>query len=311
MDFGLYRLSRRILEALEATELLVCLVFFPAMLFTSFPTRVVGKKVSVSDIVNNLTTNVANKPLSAAQGVVLARRIETVRQITDEIERELTDKLAADELPEAIENALAQAKESGEFDGAAGPQGNPGPAGADGPPGADYVLTDADRQEIAKIAAGLGEVPGGGGDTVTTLMEATVEEDVADYKLPAITEEQVERIKNAKNVFFYARVLNSNPCTFGIYYPRHYRYTEEFAKAVSSGLGSNAYPEFIGYYHNWGNGVWIAQTGVSTDGIRDIMSVKYKHRGLQVYADSYVRLQCTTTDGVIPAGSTITVKVVE
>lgn len=119
-------------------------------------------KVSVIDIVNNLTTNVANKPLSAAQGVVLARRIETVRQITDEIERELADKLAADELPEAIENALAQAKESGEFDGAAGPQGpqgDPGPAGADGPPGDDYVLTDADRQEIAEIAAGLVEVP--------------------------------------------------------------------------------------------------------------------------------------------------------
>ena len=122
-------------------------------------------KVSVSDIVNNLTTNVANKPLSAAQGVVLPGRIETVRQITDEIERELADKLAADELPEAIENALAQAKENGEFDGAAGPQGpqgDPGPAGADGPPGDDYVLTDADRQEIAELAAGLVEVPGGG-----------------------------------------------------------------------------------------------------------------------------------------------------
>jgi hypothetical protein len=35
-------------------------------------------KVSVSDIVNNLTTNVSNKPLSAAQGVVLAGLINTL-----------------------------------------------------------------------------------------------------------------------------------------------------------------------------------------------------------------------------------------
>ena len=35
-------------------------------------------KVNVTDIVNNLTTNVANKPLSAAQGVVLKGLIDTI-----------------------------------------------------------------------------------------------------------------------------------------------------------------------------------------------------------------------------------------
>lgn len=35
-------------------------------------------KVNVSDIINNLTTNVANKPLSAAQGVVLKGLIDTL-----------------------------------------------------------------------------------------------------------------------------------------------------------------------------------------------------------------------------------------
>lgn len=35
-------------------------------------------KVSVADIVNNLTTNVSNKPLSAAQGVVLKRLIDAI-----------------------------------------------------------------------------------------------------------------------------------------------------------------------------------------------------------------------------------------
>jgi hypothetical protein len=63
-------------------------------------------KVSVADIIDNLTTNVANKPLSAAQGVVLAGRIEAVRQITDEIERELADKL-----PNANGGFVAQAEE--------------------------------------------------------------------------------------------------------------------------------------------------------------------------------------------------------
>ena len=67
-------------------------------------------KVNVSDIVNNLTTNVANKPLSAAQGVALKELIDALRN----------DKLDADELTNAVNTALAQAKASGEFDGADG-----------------------------------------------------------------------------------------------------------------------------------------------------------------------------------------------
>ena len=67
-------------------------------------------KVSVADIVNNLTTNVANKPLSAAQGVVIKTLIDALRN----------DKLDAAELTNAVNTALAQAKASGEFDGADG-----------------------------------------------------------------------------------------------------------------------------------------------------------------------------------------------
>lgn len=56
--------------------------------------------------------------------------------------------------------------------GEQGPQGEPGPAGADGQPGADgkdYVLTEADKTEIAEMAAELVEVPesSGGGIAVT------------------------------------------------------------------------------------------------------------------------------------------------
>ena len=78
-----------------------------------------------------------------------------------------------DELQNAVNVALAQAKESGEFDGSQGPQGEAGPAGADGKdgqPGADgkdYVLTESDKTEIAEQAAGLVEVPESGGIEVT------------------------------------------------------------------------------------------------------------------------------------------------
>ena len=79
-------------------------------------------KVSVTDIVNNLTTNVSNKPLSAAQGVVIKTLIDALRN----------DKLDADELTNAVNTALAQAKASGEFDGANGKDGAQGEKGADG-----------------------------------------------------------------------------------------------------------------------------------------------------------------------------------
>ena len=52
--------------------------------------------------------------------------------------------LTTDSLGGAVNDALAQAKESGEFDGD------------------DYVLTDADKREIAKQAAELVEIPEGG-----------------------------------------------------------------------------------------------------------------------------------------------------
>ena len=73
-------------------------------------------KVSVADIVDNLTTNVSNKPLSAAQGVVIKTLIDALRN----------DKLDAAELTNAVNTALAQAKASGEFDGETGPAGKDG-----------------------------------------------------------------------------------------------------------------------------------------------------------------------------------------
>lgn len=114
--------------------------------------QITTSKVSVTDIINDLITNVSNKPLSAAQGVALKALHDSIplwaKESTkpsytyaevgaeksgtaeakvsehnasgtahEDIRSELADKLNADKLPEAVNTALSQAKESGEFDG--------------------------------------------------------------------------------------------------------------------------------------------------------------------------------------------------
>lgn len=91
----------------------------------------IDSKVNVSDIINSLTTNVSNQPLSAAQGVALKALIDALD----------TDKLDASELTSAISTALAQAKASGEFNGADGEDGYSPVRGTD-------YWTDADKAEI-------------------------------------------------------------------------------------------------------------------------------------------------------------------
>lgn len=73
----------------------------------TIPAPDLSGKVNVTDIINNLTTDVANKPLSAAQGVKL-------KELVDELG---TQKLDSSALSNAITTALAEAKASGEFDG--------------------------------------------------------------------------------------------------------------------------------------------------------------------------------------------------
>lgn len=67
----------------------------------------------------------------------------TKQELTDEQKaqaRKNIDALGEEELPSAVDDALRQAKESGEFDGKNGK---------------DYVLTDADKTEIAEEVAML------------------------------------------------------------------------------------------------------------------------------------------------------------
>lgn len=92
------------------------------------------------------------------------RKAQDIFRYVDEA---VKDKLSQDDLQEATDAALAQAKESGEFDGAdgavgpVGPVGPQGPAGPAGPAGAtpqkgvDY-WTEADRaQMVADTIAAL------------------------------------------------------------------------------------------------------------------------------------------------------------
>lgn len=82
--------------------------------------------------------------------------------------------ISQSDLQASTDTALAQAKSSGEFDGAPGPAGPQGPAGAPGKDGAGMDITGASVGQIAKIAAvdasGVPtawspvDMPSGGGD---------------------------------------------------------------------------------------------------------------------------------------------------
>ena len=96
-------------------------------------------KVSVADIVNDLVTNAADKPLSAAQGVVVKTLIDDLRK----------DKLDATELTNAVNTALEQAKESGEFDG------KPGAPGYTPVKGMDYFTAEDKTELVNAVLASL------------------------------------------------------------------------------------------------------------------------------------------------------------
>lgn len=80
----------------------------------------------------------------------------------------LNEKVGTDELNTAVEDALAAAKESGEFDGA---------------PGDDYVLTEEDKQEIAGMVEGPSY----------TLPVATSEV-LGGVKAPAATDDMTQQV---------------------------------------------------------------------------------------------------------------------
>ena len=69
---------------------------------------VTTEKINVSDIVNDLTTNVANKPLSAAQGVALKQLIDALSSSKPDLSNYYTKT----ETAAAIETAKAELSDS-------------------------------------------------------------------------------------------------------------------------------------------------------------------------------------------------------
>lgn len=68
---------------------------------------VTTNKVNVSDIINNLTTNVSNKPLSAAQGVALKSLIDTLSDWTHQAVDELVDAVIEPNKAESAFNLVS------------------------------------------------------------------------------------------------------------------------------------------------------------------------------------------------------------
>ena len=97
------------------------------------------------------------------RSIVVVKPIKGVDYWTDKDKKEIVDEIA-DKLPEAINTALEQAKESGEFDGDPGISPHIGDNGnwfvgntdtGVQAQGDDYVLTDADMSEIAQLVINL------------------------------------------------------------------------------------------------------------------------------------------------------------
>lgn len=106
-------------------------------------------------LANAVAEYLAENPIEAGATEEEAAQIV---QNKEDIEKLNTDKLDADKLPEAVNDALAQAKASGEFDGDPGIPGKPGADGRTPVKGVDY-FTEADKQEIAERASQDVEIP--------------------------------------------------------------------------------------------------------------------------------------------------------
>lgn len=95
--------------------------------------------------------------------------VQSVNGQTGEVKLTAGDvgAISQDDLQEATNEALAKAKESGEFDGE---------------PGRDYVLTDEDKAEIAELAAELVEIPDSGGNVAYDEEQELTEEQKAQAR---------------------------------------------------------------------------------------------------------------------------------
>ena len=122
-------------------------------------------KVNVTDIVNNLTTNVTNKPLSAAQGVAIKALIDALD----------SSKLDTSALSDAVEDALSQAKASGEFDGVNGTSVTVSNVSSSSADGGNNVVTFSDGKTLT-VKNGTKGSTGVGIQSVTQTTTSTADD---------------------------------------------------------------------------------------------------------------------------------------
>lgn len=250
--------------------------------------------------------------------------------------QDISGKLDASALPAAISTALAQAKASGEFDG------------EPGAPGQDYVLTDADKSEIAEMAADLVEVPevpeasmkpltftgavnatydgseavsveipeggGGSGRTIRTLVSDTLTEAVTNYKR-ALTKEEVSEINKAS---FVRITLNTHTVSHGKLSGVNFYLWSNYSNPLGN-IGTIEFDSANSGYQVAMLCVWLVEdrkTGVSqkfaeTAGIRNHLNTVQNAvfpYGFGVHTDTSIEAK-TTTDAGFPIGTTITLEV--
>lgn len=143
----------------------------------------VNASVKLTDIVNDLTTGGTEAPLSAEQGKTLKALIDaidtgdvTVPTLLSQLENDvgfiteiwvtgqLENYVATAELQTAVDTALAQAKESGEFDGADGTSVTVTSVSESTADGGSNVVTFSDGKTVT-IKNGLTGSPGKQGES--------------------------------------------------------------------------------------------------------------------------------------------------
>lgn len=163
--------------------------------------------------VPDLSDEVERAEKAASNAEAAADRAEEAAKVTTDLDTTLSQSgkaadakavgdalmkmLSNDDLTDAINDALAQAKESGEFDGkdgytpVKGKDYFDGKDGLDGKDGEDYILTEADKTEIAEMAAKRVEIPessGGGASAYYVTVTGSNEEYTADKTIAEIME---------------------------------------------------------------------------------------------------------------------------
>ena len=128
------------------------------------------KKMEGEGLAQAVADYLKDNPVQAG---ATAEEAAQIQQNKADIEKIAKDKLDASALTEAVNEALTQAKESGEF------KGEPGAPGKTPEKGKDY-FTDADKREIAELAADMVEIPEG--DTVELDTTLTASGKAADAK---------------------------------------------------------------------------------------------------------------------------------